>query len=93
MQNPQIIGPVSFKKTNIDVPEWKGPQRDHRGPGVDSGWSGKPHECLQQCVYVCVCTLHAWGGVTVPGRAPAWVLLLRCGLVSNFAGPLPSGSS
>ena len=47
----------------------------HRGPQVDSGWSGKACECLQLCVCVCVCVCvcaraHAH---IVPGRAP-WIL-------------------
>lgn len=31
-EKPQATGSVSYKKTNGDFPEFKGPQREHRGP-------------------------------------------------------------
>ena len=51
----------SVKKTNGRFPEFKGSQRCHRGPRVDSEWSGKP----VRFATVCVCI--------VLGGAP-WIL-------------------
>ena len=41
----------SVKKTNGSFPEFKGSQRCHRGPRVDSEWSGKPVRFATVCVH------------------------------------------
>ena len=49
----------SVKKTNGRFPEFKGSQRCHRGPRVDSEWSGKPVRFATVCAILPSDQFHA----------------------------------
>ena len=49
-EDAQTTDPVS-REDKRQFSEFKGSQRDHRGPRVDSGWSGAPVRFATVCAY------------------------------------------